>query len=146
MESLFLLPFCPIFGLFSFLSLQSRQGFHKTYIKRLVIWLVWLAGWFLAQFNFSNSLLIPFLAQANVVDTLAKQANSKLVVWFVVHSVWNWVTDRVLKLVWVTIFSKIQTSDGHYSCINSLEKNTIICHYFCTKLNSMIAIPSRCKV
>ena len=29
------------------------------------------------------------------------------------HSVWNWVTDRVLRLVWVTIFSKIQTSDGH---------------------------------
>ena len=63
-----------------------------------------------------------------------------------VHSVLNWVTNRVLRLVWVTIFSKIQTSDGHYSCIISLENNTIIGHYSSSKLNSMIEIPHRSKV
>ena len=51
------------------------------------------------------------------------------------------MTDTVLRLVWVTIFSKIQTSDGHYSCIISLENNTIIGHYFSTKLNSIIEVP-----
>ena len=43
-------------------------------------------------------------------------------------------------------FSKIQTSDGHYSCIISLENNTVIGHYFSTKLNSIIEIPHRSKV
>ena len=47
-----------------------------------------------------------------------------------IHSVWNWVTDRVWRLVWVTIFSKILTSDGHYSCIISSKNRTILGHYF----------------
>ena len=55
------------------------------------------------------------------------------------------MTNRVLRLVWVTIFSKIQTSDGHYSCIKSLENNTITGHYFSTKLSSMIEIPYKSK-
>ena len=73
---------------------------------------------------------------STTVDTLAGGALDnpalleKLTSGTYVHSVCNWVTDRVLKLVWVTIFSKILTSDGHYSCIIFLANRTIIGHYF----------------
>ena len=43
-----------------------------------------------------------------------------------IHSVYNWVTDRVLKLVMDTIFWPILTSVGHYSWINFLENKTIL--------------------
>ena len=41
-----------------------------------------------------------------------------------------------------TIYSGIRVG----ICIISLENNTIMCHYFSTKLNSMIEIPQRSKV
>ena len=55
---------------------------------------------------------------------------ARKVMGFAIHSVYNWVTGRVLKLVWVTIFSKILTNDGHNSCIIFLANRTIIGHYF----------------
>ena len=50
------------------------------------------------------------------------------------------MTDKVLKLVMVTIFWPILTSVGHYSCINFLENKTILVTELSPKQNIMIKL------
>ena len=71
---------------------------------------------------------------------MSNSEGRKITHFFQIHSVYNWVTDKVLKLVMVTIFWPILTSVGHYSCIIFLENKTILVTELSPKQNIMIKL------